>query len=277
MKKIVCLLLALLLVFAMAGCNSDNDAGNQDGENSNTAITRTVLVDEADVKITALSLSEQTVVGPELKLQIENKTDKKLVFQSRDTAVNKYLVESIMSVEVDAGEKEKCSMILSSSSLNACGITTIASMEMRFRVFDASNWQQYLLTEPITLNTKANEGFEYTFQHDGVTVHAENGVKIVIKEPIKPGDIKVYIYNSSEADIAVQTAVCNINAVAVDPQFYEQLPVDKHVVTEIIFAEELLEENGITEASEIELSFQILNDATGEIVVETETVKLPVQ
>lgn len=270
MKKTVSLLLALLLTFSLVACDSEDTPGE---ENISSAITRTVLIDEADVKIVALSLAEKTMVGPELKLQIENKTDKTLVFQSSDTAVNHYMVGSVMSVEVEAGQKEKCSMILSNTDIQACGITTIASIEVAFRIFDAENWKQYLNTNTVTLETLAAKGFTYTFQHEGVTAYEENGVKIVVKEPVRTGGAQIYICNGIEKKICVEVTECLIGGVKIDPMFYEEVPAGKHIVTEVIFAEEILEENNITEVTDVSVVFQI-RDENGEVIANTETILL---
>jgi len=273
MKKAFFLLVAILMVFGMTACNDAGEAG-ADFQDGFSAISRTELVDEADVKIVALSFAQETMVGPELKLQIENNTDKKLVFQSCNTSVNRYVVSSVMSVEVEAGEKEKCSMILSKTDMQNCGITTVASMELAFRIFEASNWKQYLNTAPVTLETTAAKGFTYTFQHEGVTIHADNGVKILAKEPVKQGGAQVYIHNGSEVAVAVQTVNCTVNGIEIDPQFYEEVPVGKHLVAEIIFMEEVLEENGITEVSDMEVTFEILDVDTGETIAQTQAVKV---
>lgn len=273
MKKAISLLLAILLMIGFTACN---DTAEPDGGKPSAAITRTELVDEADVKIVALRFSEKTIVGPELQLQIENKTDKKLVFQSYNTAINHYMVDSVMSVEVEAGQKEKCAMIFSNTDIQACGISSVALMEMAFRVVDAGNWKPYLDTETVKLETTAAKDFTYTFQHEGVTAYEENGVKILVKEPVEQGGAQVYIHNGGKDVVAVQISRCIIGGVEIDSQFYEEIPAGKHIVTEVVFAEEILEDSGITEITEMEIAFELL-DENGEVVTEIPAVKPKVQ
>lgn len=272
MKKLVCLLLALVLAFSMVACGKD---GGQ--EQQGASIKKTVLVDEADVKITAVSLTERDLVGPELKLELQNKTDKNLIFQVHSTTINNYMVNGVMSVEVPAGEEVSHTMIFSTTELQTCGITTVAKLELGFRAYDAKSWSLYLNTKPITLNTDAAEGFNFTYQHEGTTLHADHGVKILAKSPITQGDLQVYIYNGSEVNIALETAQCLINGVEVDPQFYVEMLVGKHLVTELIFPEELLEENNLEKIENIQVVFRILNADTGEEIAQTEAVALTVQ
>ncbi len=278
MKKIVCLLLALTLAFGLVACGKGKTPSGEQGENSApaTSIKKTVLVDESDVKITALEFVENSLIGPEVKLEIRNKSDKNLVFQVRDAIVNNYMVNGVMSVEVAAGEEARTSVLFSTADLQACGITTIASMELSFRAFDSKNWSMYLNSKLATLNTSAAEGFQYTYNHEGTVLHAENGVKIVAKDPIKQGGVDIYIYNGTEGDITVQSVKCALDGIEIEPQFYEDLPMGKHMVTELIIPEEMLEENGLISVTQITLSFEIL-DGNGEVIVQTAEMTLNVQ
>ena len=278
MKKLLCLLLAVLMLFCLAACGEDpQETVPNQGVETGATIEKTVLVDEAGIKITALSLSEYSLVGPELKLEIENNTGSNQIVKAYNTVVNNYMVNGIMSVEVAAGEKITQSLIFSASEMQSCGITTVATMQIRFMANDTTTWAQTLKTGAIDLSTSAAEGFNYTYEHEGIQIHAENGVKILAKTPITQGDLKLYIYNGSDKTINVQTLRCLLNGVEVDPQFYKDLPVGKHVVTEVIFPEELLEEAGVTELTNIQISFKIMDVESGDLIAETGAVALNVQ
>ena len=278
MKKIVCLLLALTLAFGLVACGKGETPAGEQGENGAPAasIKKTVLVDEADVKITALEFVENSLIGPEVKLEIRNKSDKDLVFQVREAIVNNYMVNGVMSVEVAAGEEARTSVLFSTTDLQDCGITTIASIDLSFRAFDAKNWSVHLSSKLASLTTSAAEGFQYTYNHEGAVLHAENGVKIIAKDPIKQGGVNIYIYNGSESSITVQSVKCALDGIEIDAQFYEDLPMGKHMVAELIIPEEVLEENGLVALTQITLCFEILN-SNGEQVAQTAETTLNVQ
>lgn len=300
MKKTISLLLTLLLVMSLAGCGGESnseiqtpvdvtgdigDVGEETTEpaveetSRNVTIPETVLVDEAGVKITAKSLSMNDLFGPEIKLLIENNSGEDLTFQSKNTSVNGYMVETMMSVDVVNGKKANDSIIFMDSDLKLSGIETIADMEFGFHIFKTADWEDYLDTQQIQVKTSAAEDYAYSFDDSGEVAYEGNDMKVVVKglaedESLFGPSIVVYIENNSEKDITVQTEGVSINGFMVDAMFSSDVMIGKRAVDTITFMDTDLEENEITEITDVELSFHIFDCSDWETIVDTETVSM---
>lgn len=294
MKKTLCIILAALLVLSFSACVSPSDgdlqkpqdvsngnASQKDEQPQNQAATidETVLVDEAGVKITAKSLETDGLFGPQIKLLIENNSGKDLTFQCRNASVNGYMVETMMSVDVVDGKKANDTLTFLLSDLEACGVTTIADMEFSFHIFTTADWEDYLDTPQLQLKTSAASTYEYSFDDSGNVAYEGNGVKIVVKglsedDSIFGPGIIVYIENSSDKDITVQTRDVSVNGFMVNALFSSDVMVGKHAVDAITFLSSELEENEITAIEAVELSFHIYDFAEWETIVDTDVVSM---
>ncbi len=295
MKRTLSILLVLALTLSLAACGSSpgddlqsptsvNPGNNSQQPSTNTpaaeaTIKETVLLDESGIKITAKSLSTDGLFGPELKLLIENNSGKDLTIQGRGVSVNGYMVDTMMSVEVVNGKKANDSLTILKADLESCGIETIADLEFSFHIFTTSDWETYLDTPKIQLKTSAAETYAYTFDDSGDVAYEGNGLKIVVKGLSKddsllgPGII-VYIANSSDKDLTVQTRDISINGFMVDAMFSPEVMAGKHAVDTITFLSTDLEENDITTIQTVELSFHVFETASWDTVVDTEVVTI---
>lgn len=151
-------------------------------EETETVITETILVEEKGVKITAKSLDVDGIFGPELQLLIENNSGKDLTIQCRDSSINGYMTETMMSVNVTDGKKANDTLTFLHSDLELCKIQTIADMAFSFHIFTSADWETYLDTPQIQLKTSAAETYEYVYDDSGELAYEENGIRIIFKE-----------------------------------------------------------------------------------------------
>ena len=119
--------------------NSFNDSGNTNNGNANSGntdsgsqedvtIEETVLYNENDIVITVTGLDEESFLGTELKLRVENNTDKNIIVSCSNFIVNGFMVPGLMSIDVAAGKKSNDSLILYTSDLERAGITQLATI-----------------------------------------------------------------------------------------------------------------------------------------------------
>lgn len=300
MKKISAIILAIILTMSLVSCvvpsdgevneTSDVSTGNNSAEEQQdeqaeipgkeeATIDEMVLVDEAGVKITAKSLEFDGMFGPGINLLIENNSGKDLTFQCRNASVNGYMVDTIMSVDVVNGKKANDSLTFMESDFEACGIKAIADMEIAFHIFDMAEWETYLDTDAIRIETSIADTFEYTYDDSGDIVFEGNGVKIVIKglaqdESIFGPSIVTYIENTGDKDITVQTRDVSINGFMVTAIFSCDIVAGKRAVDTITFMESELEENAITAIEDVELSFHVFDSDKWETIVDTEPINI---
>jgi len=299
MKRVLGIVLALVMAMTLMACggtsggeiqeSSNVSGGNHSGgdlhgaqakeQEKEVTISEMVLVDEAGIRITAKSLETDELFGPEIKLLIENNTGKSLTFQCRNASVNGYMVDTMMSVDVADGKKANDGLTFMRSDLEACGIDAIADVEISFHVFDMSNWETYLDTDPIQIKTSISDTYEYTFDDSGNLAYEGNGIKIVVKglaedENILGPGIVVYIENTGDKDVTVQARDVSINGFMVDAMFSCDVVAGKRAVDTITFLESDLEENDITAIGDVELIFHVFDMDKWETIVDTDTVSI---
>lgn len=288
MKKLLSLFLAALLLLSLAACGGtpaspsgvvSGNSGTGSQAPAEASVAETVLVDTEGIKITAKGLENDGLFGSSLKLLIENNSGKDLTVQARNASVNGYMVETMLSADVVNGKKANDTLTFSSSSLEAAGIKAIADMEFSFHIFTTSDWETYLDTPQIQIKTSIADTYQYSYDDSGEVAYNQNGVKIVIKGLSKedsllgPG-IVVYMENTGDKDLTVQTRDVSINGFMVDAIFSSDVMVGKRAVDSITFMDSDLEENGITEITEVELSFHIFTMEGWDTIADTEAITI---
>jgi len=303
MKRTIAMILALVLAMSLTACGGfsggevqepanvstgDHAEDQQQGDQAETpeepteaeiTISEAVLVDEAGVKITARSFVPDGYAGPEIKLLIENNSGKNLTFQCRYAAVNGYMVETILSVDVVNGKKANESLSLMNISLEACGIEAIADIEVSFHIFDTDGWENYLDTDAVQIKTSIADTFEHTYDDSGALAYEGNGVKIMVKgskeatSVLGPG-IVFYIVNTGDKDVIVQARDVSVNGFMVNSSSFCEIVAGKRAVSTLTFLKETLAENEITAIENVELSFYVLDMAGWDTIGRSGTVTI---
>lgn len=292
MKKVysLCLLFAWLL--SMAGCSPAPESTTPVSRPSQTAqttlvptdttqntkvsIEETLLLEQDGVKITAKSISD-SLLGAEVKLLIENNSGKDLVVQARNTAVNGFMVDSILSAEVRSGKKANESLTFVSADLERSGIEKVAQMEFSFHIFTSDNWETYLDSQPVTVNTSIFPTYQQKIDDSGEVVYEENGVKIVVRgltTGVLGPEIEVYLENTGEKPVIVQVRDISANGFLVEPVFSSEIRPGKRALDGIVLLESDLEKNGVEKIEAAELSFVILDADTWETLAEAQSTTI---
>lgn len=112
-----------------------------------------VFYDSDGIKIVGKGLSsDDSIFGPRLIIYIENNSDTDRTVQVRDTSVNGFMIDTVMSQDVVAGKKAITAVTFLSSSLEENSITDITSVETSFHIFDTEDWSNEIDTDSITIN-----------------------------------------------------------------------------------------------------------------------------
>lgn len=104
-----------------SGAETDVSSETDEKDNNEVTVEEQVLYDENDIKITATGL-EDSMLGTELKLLIENNSSKSITVQAGNANVNGYMVPTMMSADVASGKKANNSLTFETSGLKDCGI-----------------------------------------------------------------------------------------------------------------------------------------------------------
>lgn len=245
---------------------------------ASVSVEEQVIFDSNDIKITVTGL-EDGFYGTDLKVLIENNSDKGIMVQTRDSNVNGYMVDTMFSPDVAAGKKVNDEITFMTSGLKDCGIEDIASMEFKLIIIDGDTWNDIEESEIIKIDTSIADGYVQNYDDSGNVVVDYNNIKIVEKGLSKadsfwgPGVI-LYIENNSDQDITVQVRDVSINGFMVDSMMSQDVVIGKKAVTDIQFISTDLEKNGITEINDVEFSFHIFNWDTFDTIYDSDVIKL---
>ncbi|WP_276699641.1 hypothetical protein [Romboutsia ilealis] len=91
-----------------------------------------VLVDDDLAKIVVTEKFNDEIFGPSYKVSVENKTDKKIIVQTRDVSIDGVMEEPIFSVEVTAGKKANDNMTF----MNIESLEALKNLEGKLVIVD---------------------------------------------------------------------------------------------------------------------------------------------
>ncbi len=251
-------------------------AGSSTASTGSAKIEEQVLIDESGIKITATGLDDG-FMGTNIKLLIENNSEENLTVQARDVSVNGYMVDCSMSTDIAAGKKVNSEITIMDSSLDECEIENIADAELSFHVFNADSWDTYLDTEPIQILTSIHDNYEYKFNDSGTEIYSENGVKIVekglSKDELLGPELKLYIDNESGKYLTIQARNVSVNGFMIDSSMSVDVPNGKRAINGISLLKTSLDENGITDITDMEFSLVAI-DENFNTIFETNMISL---
>jgi len=241
-------------------------------------IEEQILYEGNDIKITATGL-EDGLFGTELKLLLENNTSKAVTVQARKANVNGFMVSTMMSVDLAAGKKANDALTFETSGLKDCGIEQIATIEFSFHIMDAETWEDIVDTETIVVNTSVASTYTQVVDDSGDVLVDSNGIKIIGKGLSAsdsfwgPGVI-LYIENNSDKDVTIQTRDVSVNGFMVDSSMSEDIVVGKKAISAVQLFSTDLEENGITDITDVELFFHIFNMDTWDTIYDSDVIAI---
>lgn len=239
-----------------------------------------MIYDKDGLKVTVTGL-EESYMGEEVKLQIENDSEQKLGIQARDVSVNGYMVPSMMSVEVAPGKKANDSLTILTDDFEAMGIDTVAEIELSLNIFDPDSWLTVATSEPVSLVTEGNEAYEQVYDDSGEVLYDSDDVKVVYKgfseDSLMGPEFQVYAENKSDRDIVLQVGDASVNDFMMNAIFSVELPAGKRAFDGIAFLSSEIEENGIEQIQKAEVSFRVSDRDSWQMLDETDVIELLVE
>ena len=270
-------MLAALTAILLVSCGSETTETPSSVSLQTASIEETVILDQNGLKITATGL-EDSFMGDELKLLVENNSGQNLTVQSNASSVNGYMITNIMSIDVANGKKVNDALTLSASEMEDCGITSITDLAFTLHVFNTDTWEAVIDTPVIELKTNLSGTVTQTYDDSGNVVYDAGGIRIITKgktdDSILGPGIQVYVENNTSESIMVQTRNVSINGFMVDSYYSPEILPGKRSLSSLTISDISLTENGITDITSAELSFVIINPSTFMDLTETGPVNL---
>ena len=270
-------MLAALTAILLVSCGSETTETPSSVSLQTASIEETVILDQNGLKITATGLDD-SFMGDELKLLVENNSGQNLTVQSHASSVNGYMITNIMSIDVANGKKVNDALTLTASEMEDCGITSITDLAFTLHVFNTDTWEAVIDTPVIELKTNLSGTVTQTYDDSGNVVYDAGGIRIITKgktdDSILGPGIQVYVENNTSESIMVQTRNVSINGFMVDSYYSPEILPGKRSLSSLTISDTSLTENGITDFTSAELSFVIINPSTFMDIAETGPVNL---
>lgn len=102
--------------------------------------TPITLVDNENICVKITGVDAQNLWGYTLKVFIENKTDKDLMFTVRDVSVNGFMCDPYWASSVSSGMKSNTEIHWLPSSFEANGITQVDQIDFTLHVYDSNDF-----------------------------------------------------------------------------------------------------------------------------------------
>ncbi len=256
---------------------SQQTTTSQQTKQSNVVATvkETVMFENDDIKVTALSLTSNQYYHI-LNLQIDNKTDSDLYVMASRTAVNSFVVEPSMGVDVPANGTANGEFRVYLDDVDA-GV--IADIETRFS-YTNSNYTMNRKTERVKLETSAAATFDYSYDESGTVLYDAKGIKIICQGFNDDGNPMIYLSSTGELSegCCVTVNKIYINGKEGYSDYCEWVFTNTRNFAEMELDDEDRDGNELGEVKSLKVSFRINKENMADTrPVETELVEIPVK
>lgn len=116
-----------------------------------TQTTGNVVYDKGGIKITYNGIKDSGY-SKNIQFLIENNSSIGITVQARDESINGFMIEGIMSDDVQPGKKANGELTYYNSTLEENGITSIKNIELSFHIFDKETWDTIDDSDTIIIN-----------------------------------------------------------------------------------------------------------------------------
>lgn len=232
MKKI--LLFVLVAAVALAGCGRpggnepayDYDSEREQNDISHilvyVTIEEQVIMEQNDIRVTALAFEQNAFQMPALRVLIENSSDIPLVWQALNASVNGIMIRTDFASAVAPGGSTKDEISFLPIYLEEAGIETISEIGLRFSFAEDHSFAFLFESDIITIPTSA-AGYTQPLDDSGSVILDQDGFRVVIQELYETfsGDaaVRILIQNNSDNDILIHFSDLSVNGWLVKHMF----------------------------------------------------------
>ena len=298
-KKTISFFCALSLMLTLAACSSqsaeESTPTSQASEPATQPTVETVptatehvfteisIVDNDACTFRITGIQEDAMFGYTLKVYLENKTDKDLMFSLSDTSVNGFMCDPVFAATVAAGMKANESITFLKADFTANQIVDVTDITFTLRIYDSNDW----LADPVVEDTFTvyPQGEDAVVPYiresnDSDIVLFDNENCTMIVTGFDPDNLfgfkmNVYLENKTDKTLMFSAGDVSVNGFMCDPYWAVTVVPGKRSNTDITWTESSFTDNGITEVETIHLPIRVYdsNDImSSDILSETFTV-----
>ena len=224
-------------------------------------ISEQVITPTDDITITISDLDFiDSWYGPTIKMLIENNSEQTICVQARDTSVNGWMVDSMLSMDIAAGKKGYTGLVLSQSSLDLLDIDTLGTIEFYLHIFDYDTWEDIIDSDIITVNTSAAMS-AVAPEVSGLELYADNDIIVrafgLVNDEVFGDDLYLTVTNNTDKTIQIYPDSVSVNDCMIDTIMYQEIAPGKSAVCDISFSKDSLTSSAITDINKIEFSLKV--------------------
>ena len=224
-----------------------------------TKLEEQLLWEFDNIKVYAKGI-ESDEFSSEIKLLVENNSDKDVVIYSDRVAINDYMITDLCSITCTAGNKNIDSVHILNSFLEESKIECINKIDMSFHARDNSSFEEIASSDPVTIYTSDYDENAPAPVFDGTTLVDQNNVKIlglgISEDEFLGPQIVLYIENNTDQTITVYSDDIAVNGFMTTGIMSAEVSPGKKRIDHITLLDSKLEENGITSVDTVELKFR---------------------
>lgn len=238
------------------------------------------LYDDENLSVTVKGIDYTAVSGPQLQLNIANKSNKEIVAQSPYSIVNGYMITPELNGKVAAAKNADCSLTLPYFKLAISSITSIKKVEFAIRLVDAKTYNPITTTDLITVETSAKQEEEVECDESGQVAYDQDDIKIIFKgvntdRAYSDGaELMVYMYNGTDQKIAVRAKDVVVNGYTMTSAMNSTILPNKRAVDVVTFYKLDMEEHDIEDIDSIKVSFTIKDADNWETIDSTDLISV---
>lgn len=296
MKRFLLLLTALVLALAMTGCLDFPDviektaAPQKTAESQKTAgpgetnapdvtdaptaaptvhvkklaIDEQVCFEYEGIKVTAVEVVDEWIMGQGIKFLIENNSDTTYSVSTDAVIINNCMSSASLSCKVTAGQKAYDTMYL--DFLEDNGIKKPGQIEMYFYLYDPETYKTVYRAECYTLKTSFFDEMDVPDDGNGQVLYDANGVRITVKstkvDQLLSSGVMLYLENKSDKEIAISIDDLSVNGFMVSSFFYSTMYPGKCDVENLTAYSSDLKKNNIKTIETMSFSLRIYDHNT---------------
>ena len=148
-KKFLAVFSTLALLTSLAACGaasstnetiSDPSVSTSEPKPSQAPeFSSMTLVDNDQFTVKITGVDTNGFLGYTLKVYLENKTDKKLMFSTEDVSVNGFMCDPFWAISVAAGKKANEEITFSEGDFEKNGIKTVEEIVFTLSIYDSND------------------------------------------------------------------------------------------------------------------------------------------
>jgi len=268
LKRLVLFFLVLVMLFSFSSCD---DSGSEviPHKKLTVAFTEATIVDNDICVFKAVKIDPNSDAGYTLNVSFKNKTeDKTLMFSLDRVSVNGFMCDPYWGCKAGPGEELSQDVIWEWDKLAKNSITEPTDIELFLRVYDYNEWgKEDYCNEKFVIfpnGQEASKPAEHTVDENAVIIFDYDNCSMTVSDYSFDGasgfTVNAVLENKSENKYlmyAIEKAT--INGETVTPYWSCEVAAGKRANTTINWTSEQLEEEGVTEISDVEFTVRVFD------------------